>query len=484
MNDAQVKDTKETSPGRPVRGNILVAFAWGILILILYVMFNFLGVLFLSPREEFLLKTTWSDASVIAASFLYVSMAGLVFTGAGMLLAWRNRGAVWVWVAAVSSVAVIACVIWLSLYLSLRGSTSELDSLTWLPFAVYIYWAAPVKELLSSYIADTNAVKLIGLLLSLVPTCGAWLGIWIVQRFGARLTIGRLFAGCASIPAAAACVLILSLLMPRQASMTLQQFPKIDGATAAIPFAQIMLTRLTGVNRPYAEREGIRFNTTHQAYENLIGKKADLILVAGPSGEEERLAQEQGVKLKLTPIGKDAFIFLLHRSNPIDRLSTEQIRDIYAGRITNWRQAGGEDQQIIAFQREANSGSQTYMETKVMKGLTLAEPPTERKAGGMGGLIDAVADYRNSRQAIGFSFYYFASSMYRREEVKFVAVDGIEPSQANIRNGQYPYTALLYAVTREDEPASGPAGRLLAWLQSGEGSRAIQDGGFVPLEEK
>ncbi|WP_159887349.1 PstS family phosphate ABC transporter substrate-binding protein [Paenibacillus puerhi] len=477
--------TKDTKPGLilSVVRHALLALSWGILFVIVCMLFNMLTGAFIINDQQFLMKTTWSDTGVILAACLYLSVPAVLFAGFGMALGRRDSAKFWVLLAGVSSYAILGLVIWTTLYHSVKGSTSELNSFAWMLFTVYTFWASPVTELLRSYIPDPNRVKLAGLLISFLPTGSAWLGICLVHGRRNRTRVRRMLGYSALVPAALACALAVSVLLPRQPFFDLKEFPAVDGATAAIPFGQIMLSRLTGVNKPYAENEGISFNTTHNAYVNLIEKKADLILVAGPSAEEEKLAQEHGVKLKLTPVGKEAFIFLVHRDNSVDGLTVGQIQDIYSGKIANWKDVGGEDHRIVAFQREANSGSQTYMESKVMKGLKLADPPMESKSGGMGGLIDAVADYRNSKQAIGYSFYYFASEMYKRDNVKFVSIDGIQPSKANIRNGQYPFTTFVYAVTRDDEPADSPAGRLLEWLQSPEGDRAIADGGFVPLTE-
>ncbi len=68
------------------------------------------------------------------------------------------------------------------------------------------------------------------------------------------------------------------------------------------------------------------------------------------------------------------------------------------------------------------------MVKQVMKGIPLAEPPTVKKAGGMGGLIEAVADYQNAENAIGYSFYYYANEMNKREEIK---QEGISRSKRN-----------------------------------------------------
>ncbi|WP_269689150.1 PstS family phosphate ABC transporter substrate-binding protein, partial [Klebsiella pneumoniae] len=78
----------------------------------------------------------------------------------------------------------------------------------------------------------------------------------------------------------------------------------------------------------------------------------------------------------VVPVVAEAFVFLTHASNPVDNLTMKQIQDIYTGKITNWNQVGGEDLEIIAYQRPVNSGSQTGFLELVMKGLTPMVAPT------------------------------------------------------------------------------------------------------------
>ena len=89
-----------------------------------------------------------------------------------------------------------------------------------------------------------------------------------------------------------------------------ETYPKIDGATAAIPLGQIVAINLLGID-PIDARALVSFNTTHDAYVNLLEQKADIIFCAEPSNEEKALAQSKGISLKLTPIGVDAFVMAL-----------------------------------------------------------------------------------------------------------------------------------------------------------------------------
>jgi len=258
-----------------------------------------------------------------------------------------------------------------------------------------------------------------------------------------------------------------------------QSYPKVDGATAAIPLGQTLAQKLLGKDIIEAQ-EYVKFNTTHDAYVNLINKNADIIFAAEPSDEELSLAEQNDVKLKLTPIGMDAFVFIVNKRNPIENLTIEQIRMIYSGQVTNWKDIDSvTDIDIIAYQRSKNSGSQTLMESVVMKGLQMMDAPKEYTPGLMGGMMDVI-DYKNSQDAIGYTVYYYATEMNRKENVKFLAINSIPCNKDTIRSKQYPFSGPLYSVTRENDESESTQ-KLLKFLLSDEGQKLVEKGGFVPI---
>lgn len=262
---------------------------------------------------------------------------------------------------------------------------------------------------------------------------------------------------------------------------TKDTYPKVDGSTATIPLSESVAAELLSMSAGEA-KSFIKHNTTHNAYVNLIEGKADIIFVTEPSVDELKLAKENGVELEVVPVVKEAFVFLVNRQNPVDALTVKQIQDIYQGLATNWKDVGGPEKEIIAYQRPENSGSQTIMENRVMEGLEMAEAPTELKPGEMGELIEAIASYDNSDKAIGYSVYYYANSMYSKDTIKFVKVNGIEPNNQTISSGTYPFTSAYYAVMKKTEPADSGARKLLAWILSSDGQKLAEKTGYVPLK--
>lgn len=261
---------------------------------------------------------------------------------------------------------------------------------------------------------------------------------------------------------------------------TKDSYPHVDGSTATIPLSENLASDLLSMP-PEEAKKFIKHNTTHNAYENLIAGKADIIFVTEPSEEEMSMADSKGIELEVVPVVKEAFVFLVNKNNPVTNISSEDIKAVYQGRINNWRELGGPDKEIIAYQRPENSGSQTIMQKQVMKGLQIADAPSELRPMGMGGLVDVVDSYDNSDKAIGYSVYYYVNSMYIKNTIKFVNVDGIEPNNENIRSDKYPFTSAYYAVVKKSEPENSNARKLLSYILSEEGQKLAEKSGYVPL---
>ena len=161
----------------------------------------------------------------------------------------------------------------------------------------------------------------------------------------------------------------------------------------------------------------------------------------------------------------------------MDSLTEEQIRDIYTGRIENWKEVGGTNHWILAYQRPHGSGSQTAMEEMVMQG---EEPVAQSSyiSEGMADLIQQVGNFDGEGHAIGYSYLYYVDALYQSGSLKVLDVNGIAPTPENLRSGAYPYTVHYYAVYRKGNET---AERFANWLASDEGQRCVGQAGYVTL---
>ncbi|MDR2128772.1 MAG: substrate-binding domain-containing protein [Burkholderiaceae bacterium] len=264
-------------------------------------------------------------------------------------------------------------------------------------------------------------------------------------------------------------------------------FPRLDGATALFPIyaaaAQALYAppEFVGMQARLEFEENVQCSTTPRAYDRLIDGHVDLIFAAAPSKAQEALAAEKGLQFTLTPFAQEAFVFLVNAQNPVNGLSVEQIRAIYSGQTNDWKDVGGLPEKIMPFQREANSGSQTVMEKFVMRELALRKPLEEERIEGMGGLVRSVADYRNYKNALGYSFRFYVTKMNSAPGIKLLEIDGVAPTVENIRAGRYPLTETVYMVTIKDRPQSGHTRQLQDWFLSEAGQQLVEDVGYVGL---
>ncbi|MBR6767440.1 MAG: substrate-binding domain-containing protein [Clostridia bacterium] len=280
---------------------------------------------------------------------------------------------------------------------------------------------------------------------------------------------------------AAFIVLILILAMPAYAAcpaFSSEEYPKVDGSTATLPLSYALMQASTGADENTA-MASISHTKTTQSFYALTYGEADLLLVYEPAQEAYDIAKSNGVELLIEPIGLDAPVFLINDHNPVDSLTHEQIVDVYSGKITNWKEVGGNDQPIIAYQRVESSGSQVMMKAQVMKDIPMMDAPTELRPGGMGELVDEIASYRNTSDALGYSVFYYINEMYMQDGVRLLKVNGVMPSNETIASGEYPYRQPFYAVIRADEPEDSPARQLLDWLKTEEGKALIETAGYV-----
>jgi phosphate transport system substrate-binding protein len=266
--------------------------------------------------------------------------------------------------------------------------------------------------------------------------------------------------------------------------LTEEEYPIVDGSTACIPLMAQMMAAATGLDVETAQ-SGIDVSTTAYAWERMgVWNDEDcklLLVYEAPDYVQEELAASSQL-LEKKAIGRDALVFIVNDANPIQSLTKDQLRAIYAGEVTNWSELGGEDAAIVAFQREEDSGSQTLFKKLLIGDGTLMPAPTELAPADMGGLIDSVAEYNGSANAIGFSVYYYVSEMYTKPGLRLLAVDDVLPSNETIGDGSYPLCNEFYAVIRADAAADSPERQLYDWLDTAAGQACIAQAGYVAAQ--
>ncbi len=255
--------------------------------------------------------------------------------------------------------------------------------------------------------------------------------------------------------------------------------PVLDGAAALVPVYAAVIDNVYSAGcvtyvggsfsddnfygENFAPDSAMQYKNTVRGYKAIVDGDTDILFCAGPSEEQKQYAADCGVELIYVPIGLEGFVFFVNEQNPVDNLSTDEIRKIYAGEYTNWSEVGGANRPINPVTRLEGSGSQTAFEafmgdTKVGRKSPLA-------------LMGA---------SIGFSFRYYMDGIVENSAVKMLSLNGVYPSAENIQNRTYPLVAQFYAIYRKDNTNENiPI--LIEWLLSDEGQTLIEESGYVRI---
>jgi phosphate transport system substrate-binding protein len=223
---------------------------------------------------------------------------------------------------------------------------------------------------------------------------------------------------------------------------------------------------------------------TGPAFDYLIDGYADIVFLMGVSEEQRKAAADKGLELTLTPIGREAFVFFVNTANPVSGISSGDVMGIYSGQITNWREVGGGNYAIRAYQRPSGSGSQTMLE-QIMRDVPIAPAPLEDVYNMMYGLVKRVAGYKNYNNSLGYSFAYYLKDMTGEPRIKLLSIDGAAPSRENIAWGAYPFSYDFYAVTaRKGGEYLNPAraeniALFLRWITGPQGQYLVEATGYT-----
>lgn len=182
--------------------------------------------------------------------------------------------------------------------------------------------------------------------------------------------------------------------------------------------------------------------------------------------------EEETLGLVDTPIAYDAIAVIVHPSNPIGALTTQQVKDIFQGKITNWRDVGGEDRPIHIVNRDEASGTREAFSKIVMDGDPFY--PGAAVLPGTGQVRSVVADAAGGVGYISFGFV--------NDSVKALSVDGVYPSEETVFSGEYPLQRTLHFFTKG--APSGLAKRYTEYVLSGEvQDTVVREAGFIPMRQ-
>ncbi len=255
----------------------------------------------------------------------------------------------------------------------------------------------------------------------------------------------------------------------------------LAGSTSVEPFAErlaeLYLAKLKATSRrPQASsssQEDARLEINVQGGGSSAGIQAvsNGICDIGMSSRQ-LTAAEKG--LNEIPIAVDGIVIIVNRANPVQGLTIEQARDVFAGRVKNWRELGGPKRPITVISREDGSGTRSSFEEKVMTGAAKQPEPVAADAlvqDSNGAVREIVAD---DPDAVGYISFGLVD-----ERVHPLSLDSVAPSEPSIRLGTYPVTRQFLFLTRH-EP-TGRTREFIDYVLSPEGQQVLVQEGLVQV---
>ncbi|MBQ4046648.1 MAG: substrate-binding domain-containing protein, partial [Lachnospiraceae bacterium] len=245
-----------------------------------------------------------------------------------------------------------------------------------------------------------------------------------------------------------------------------EDLPVLDGTAGLFPMYSAIVHYLYPADVAGPDEEGSPYLYSEEvgAVTNLLRGRADLVFSEQLSEETQAMAAASGRKLMMEPLALDALVFIINSDNPVQSLTSEQLRLIYSGQVTNWKELGGKDEKIIAYQANRETPAYRAMD-EFMDGTDLMDPDRLYTLNADHRIEETAADYINVSGAIGYTFYtYTDDSLHIEKGIKVLAVDGISPNYMTISHGFYPYLQYLYCCRLEDEEvgAAKPGGAAAA----------------------
>lgn len=252
-------------------------------------------------------------------------------------------------------------------------------------------------------------------------------------------------------------------------SSALAENLNINGSTTVLPIAQKIAEAYM------AENTDVKISISGGGSGNGIKAIIDGTTEIANSSrfikdKETKMAMENGAYPVPFSVAYDCIIPVVHPENPVQNLTLDQLKQLYMGKIKNWKEVGGNDNPVVVVSRDTSSGTYEVWESKVM-GEERVFPGALLQASN-GAVLQAVAKNRNAIGYIGIG--------YLDESAKPLSVDGIEGSAETTLNGTFPISRPLFMFTR-----GWPEGKIAKFinyvLHPEKGQKLVSEVGFVPL---
>lgn len=239
---------------------------------------------------------------------------------------------------------------------------------------------------------------------------------------------------------------------------------KIDiaGGTAHIPVMKEAAKRIMQVN------PALRITVAGGGSGVGVQKVGEGLADIGNTGRALTEAEVAKYGLKSYPFAIDGVAVVVHPQNPVGALTQQQVQDIFAGKITNWKAVGGRDAAIHLYTRDEASGTrEVFWEIMLKKGQIAPGANVVASNGAMKTSLSGDTD------GIGY-----VSIGHIDQTIKAPTLDGVAPTQDNAKSGKYPVTRKLYMNTKGE--ASDVVADFIRYIRGPEGASITAANGYIP----
>lgn len=265
-------------------------------------------------------------------------------------------------------------------------------------------------------------------------------------------------------------LIMMGLILATKVIAAEKQMLQIDGSTTVGPIADAFAEAFKS-NYPDLEIT-VKKTGSGDGAAALVDGRCDIAIMSRFMKEKEfKKAVENGILPVAHVVAMDGVCVVVHPSNPVMQLSTSQIRDIYKGKITNWREVGGTDLPIVVISRDTSSG--TY---ETFHGLVMNKEEMGSKVEYVNSNPQAHARVKTTIGAVGYVGIGFLDA-----NVKALKVDGILPSRQTITTGQYPVARPLFMFTNGYPKLGSMTYKFCTFYLTETGQEIIEAKGFIPV---
>jgi len=243
---------------------------------------------------------------------------------------------------------------------------------------------------------------------------------------------------------------------------------KIKGSTTVLPITQKAAEIYMKLNKVSISIEG---SGSGNGIKALIDGSTNIANSSREMKKKEKgKAESKGIKIKEIAVAFDMIVPVVNPANPIKNLTTVQLKGIYDGSISNWKEVGGKNEKIVIISRDTSSGTYEVWETKIMGKTDIRKDALLQASNGAVAVTVA-----NNKKAIGYIGFGYLSS-----KLKAINVNNVKPILKNGKSGKYPIARKLYMYINNNKIKSFEQ-KFIDYILSNAGQKIVKEAGYIPL---